>query len=158
MENVEKNSFINSMVQLRNKKHITQQKLSAMSGVNQPVIARLEKGKSDPQLSTILKLLKCLEAELIIKEEHQMDYFITLEKEVMSEVAASIEATIINYMVKHNINGETTSDPIVVLLHNVHRIKDSLIGKEYNMDELKLIQAKFEFARDYINEVINANE
>ncbi len=28
-----------------------------------------------------------------------MDYFITLEKEVMSEVAASIEATIINYMI-----------------------------------------------------------
>ena len=51
-----------------------------------------------------------------------MDYFITLEKEVMSEVAASIEATIINYMVAHGIKGENTTHPIVILLHNVHRL------------------------------------
>lgn len=87
-----------------------------------------------------------------------MDYFVTLEKEVMSEVAASIEATIINYMVAHGIKGENTTHPIVILLHNVHRLKDSLIGNDYTMDELKLIQAKFEFARDYINEVDSANE
>lgn len=84
-----------------------------------------------------------------------MDYFVTLEKEVMSEVAASIEATIINYEIKHNIDNDNNS--IEILHKMVHTLKDSLIGKEYTMDELKLIQAKFEFARDYMNEVKKAN-
>lgn len=87
-----------------------------------------------------------------------MDYFVTLEKEVMSEVAASIEATIINYMVKKGIKGEEENNPIVILLDKVQILKDSLIGNNYTLDELKLIQAKFDFARDYINEVKSVNE
>ena len=38
-------------------------------------------------------------------------------------------------------------------------IKDSLIGsKEYTMEELELIKAKFEFAREYADKVIEAAE
>lgn len=157
MENNEKNSFITSMVQLRNKRHITQQQLSAMSGVSQPVIARLEKGSSDPQLSTILKLLDCLEAKLILKEDHQMDYFTTLKIEVMTEVAASIIATITRYVISKNIQDDE-KHPLNILERMIYNIKDSLIGNDYTMEELKLIQAKFEFARDYANEVIKNNE
>lgn len=84
-----------------------------------------------------------------------MDYFVTLEKEVMSEVAASIEATIIKYEIKHHINDD--NDPIEILHKMIHSLKDGLIGNDYTLDELKLIQAKFEFARDYMNEVKKNN-
>ena len=75
MEIDEKEKFIKTFVQLRNNRHITQSQLSTKSGVPQPVIARLEKGTTDPKLTTILKLLDSMEAKLIIKEDQQMDYF-----------------------------------------------------------------------------------
>ena len=39
---------------------ITQKQLEAMSGIKQPVISRMENGTSDPQLSTVLKILNSL--------------------------------------------------------------------------------------------------
>lgn len=157
MEFDEKEQFIKSFVQLRKSRHITQPQLSARSGVPQPVIARLEKGKTDPKLTTILRLLDSMGAKLIIKEDQKMDYFITLEKEVMSEVAAEIYATITRYTIAKNIQDDE-KHPLNILGHMVFQIKENLIGKEYTMEELKLIQAKFEFARDYANEVIKNNE
>ena len=158
MEIDEKELFLQSFVQLRKSRHLTQPQLSARSGVPQPVIARLEKGKTDPKLSTILKLLESMEAKLIIKEEQQMDYFITLEIEVMTEVAAEIHATITRYVIAKNIQ-EDEKHPLNILRHMIFKMKENLIGsKEYTMEELKLIQAKFEFARDYANEVIKNDE
>ena len=156
MEFDEKEQFIKSFVQLRKSRHITQPQLSAKSGVPQPVIARLEKGKTDPKLSTILKLLESMEAKLIIKEEQQMDYFITLEIEVMTEVAASIEATISRYVIAKNIQDDE-NHPLNILESMVFDLKHSLVCKDYTMEELNLIKAKFEFARDYANEVIKNN-
>ena len=158
MEIDEKELFLQSFVQLRKSRHLTQPQLSARSGVPQPVIARLEKGKTDPKLSTILKLLESMEAKLIIKEEQQMDYFITLEIEVMTEVAAEIHATITRYVIAKNIQ-EDEKHPLNILRHMIFKMKEDLTGsKEYTMEELKLIQAKFEFARDYANEVIKNDE
>ena len=153
----EKEQFIKSFVQLRKSQHLTQPQLSARSGVPQPVIARLEKGTTDPKLTTILRLLDSMGAKLIIKEDQKMDYFITLEKEVMSEVAAEIYATITRYTIAKNIQDDE-KHPLNILGHMIFQIKENLIGKEYTMEELKLIQAKFEFARDYANEVIKNNE
>ena len=157
MEFDEKEQFIKSFVQLRKGRHLTQPQLSARSGVPQPVIARLEKGTTDPKLTTILRLLDSMGAKLIIKEDQKMDYFITLEKEVMSEVAAEIYATITRYTIAKNIQDDE-KHPLNILGHMIFQIKENLIGKEYTMEELKLIQAKFEFARDYANEVIKNNE
>lgn len=39
---------------------ITQKQLEVMSGIKQPVISRMEKGMTDPQLSTVLKILNSL--------------------------------------------------------------------------------------------------
>lgn len=156
MEIDEKELFLQSFVQLRKSRHLTQPQLSARSGVPQPVIARLEKGKTDPKLSTILKLLESMEAKLIIKEEQQMDYFITLEIEVMTEVAASIEATISRYVIAKNIQDDE-NHPLNILESMVFDLKHSLVCKDYTMEELNLIKAKFEFARDYANEVIKNN-
>ncbi len=67
----EQQAFIRKMVELRQSRNMTQQQLSAASGVKQPVIARLETGKSDPQLSTILKLLACMDAKLELRSERK---------------------------------------------------------------------------------------
>lgn len=71
--NTAQKAFIQQLVTLRQSQNITQQQLSEASGVKQPVIARLETGKSDPQLSTILKLLDCLDAKLELTHE-RMDF------------------------------------------------------------------------------------
>jgi predicted transcriptional regulator len=45
---------------------LTQKELEAVSGVRQPVIARLERGSTDPQLSTLIKVLASLGKTLAI--------------------------------------------------------------------------------------------
>ena len=47
-------------------KGISQKKLEELSGVKQPVIARMEKGVTSPQLDTILKVLAPLGKTLAI--------------------------------------------------------------------------------------------
>lgn len=48
------------IINARKHSKVSQKELEKLSGVRQPVIARLETGKTDPQLSTILKILKPL--------------------------------------------------------------------------------------------------
>lgn len=50
-------AIISELIEARNKKGITQKQLEEMSGVKQPVIARMETGQTNPQLETILKIL-----------------------------------------------------------------------------------------------------
>lgn len=53
-------SIINEMINAREENGITQKQLEAMSGIKQPVISRMEQGITDPQLSTVLKVLNSL--------------------------------------------------------------------------------------------------
>lgn len=53
-------AIINEMIKAREENGITQKQLEAMSGIKQPVISRMEKGTTDPQLSTVLKILASL--------------------------------------------------------------------------------------------------
>lgn len=149
--------FIESMISIRHKKNLTQTDLSNISDVSQPVIARLEKGKTDPQLSTIIKLLDSMGAELTVKEEN-MDYFVTVEKEVLREVSASIKAEIINYLIAHKISGDDYSNPIVTLRKLVSELGNSLMQNNMTMEDLKIISAKLDFAKDYINKVVESDE
>ena len=48
------------MINAREENGITQKQLEVMSGIKQPVISRMEKGMTDPQLSTVLKILNSL--------------------------------------------------------------------------------------------------
>ena len=50
----------------RAEKGISQKKLEALSGVKQPVIARMEKGYTNTQLDTVLKVLAPLGKTLYI--------------------------------------------------------------------------------------------
>lgn len=54
---------IESMRSLRQKKQISQAVLARIVGTSQPQIARIESGRSDPQLSTILKLTEALSVD-----------------------------------------------------------------------------------------------
>ncbi len=52
-----KAALVTEIVNARYESGLTQKQLEAASGVRQPIIARLEKGTTDPQLSTLIKLL-----------------------------------------------------------------------------------------------------
>lgn len=50
-------AVINEIIKAREENGISQRELEKLSGVKQPVIARMEKGTSTPHLSTILRIL-----------------------------------------------------------------------------------------------------
>jgi DNA-binding XRE family transcriptional regulator len=58
--------IVGEIVAARRSQEITQQALEELSGVRQPVIARLESNVSDPQLTTILKILRPLGKTLAV--------------------------------------------------------------------------------------------
>ncbi len=59
-------ALIGELIKARQEKGISQKKLEELSGVKQPIIARMEKGYTSPQLGTILKVLAPLGKTLAI--------------------------------------------------------------------------------------------
>lgn len=59
-------ALITAMIQARKEKGLSQRDLEEISGVKQPQIARLEKGDSNPQLNTILKVLAAMGKTLAV--------------------------------------------------------------------------------------------
>ena len=59
-------ALIGELIKARQEKGISQKQLEELSGVKQPVIARMEKGYTSPQLDTILRLLLPLGKTLAI--------------------------------------------------------------------------------------------
>jgi ribosome-binding protein aMBF1 (putative translation factor) len=59
-------ALIGELVNARQEQGISQKQLEEMSGVKQPVIARMEKGYTSPQLDTVLKVLAPLGKTLAI--------------------------------------------------------------------------------------------
>lgn len=59
-------ALIGELIKARQEKGISQKKLEEMSGVKQPVIARMEKGSTSPQLDTVLKVLASLGKTLAV--------------------------------------------------------------------------------------------
>ena len=59
-------ALITSLVQARKEKGLSQRELEAISGVKQPQIARMERGDSNPQLDTILKVLAAMGKTLVV--------------------------------------------------------------------------------------------
>ena len=49
--------LVAEIIRLRQEQGLTQKQLEKMSGVRQPIIARMETGVNKPQLSTVIKLL-----------------------------------------------------------------------------------------------------
>ena len=59
-------ALIGELIKARQDKGITQKQLELLSGVKQPVIARMENGTSIPKINTILKILAPLGKTLAI--------------------------------------------------------------------------------------------
>jgi predicted XRE-type DNA-binding protein len=55
-----------ALTKARTEKGITQRKLEEISGVKQPVIARMERGNTSPQIDTVLKVLAPLGKTLYV--------------------------------------------------------------------------------------------
>ncbi|HAU85060.1 MAG TPA: transcriptional regulator [Lachnospiraceae bacterium] len=53
-------AIISEIIKAREEDGITQKQLEIMSGIKQPVISRVEKGNTDPKLSTVLRILSAL--------------------------------------------------------------------------------------------------
>lgn len=69
-------AIISEIIKARQEQGISQRQLGLMSGVKQPVIARMEKGTTSPQIDTVLKILAPLGKTLAIvpceKSSHGM--------------------------------------------------------------------------------------
>ena len=59
-------ALMGELVKARKEQGISQRKLEELSGVKQPVIARIENGSSNPQIETIIKLLAALGKTLAV--------------------------------------------------------------------------------------------
>ena len=59
-------ALIGELIKARQEKGLSQKKLEELSGVKQPIIARMEKGRTSPQLDTVLKVLAPLGKTLAV--------------------------------------------------------------------------------------------
>jgi DNA-binding XRE family transcriptional regulator len=59
-------ALIGELIKARREQGISQRKLEEISGVKQPVIARMEKGSTTPQIGTVIKVLASLGKKLTI--------------------------------------------------------------------------------------------
>jgi transcriptional regulator with XRE-family HTH domain len=64
-------ALIGELIEAREKLGLSQKKLEELSGVKQPIIARMEKGITIPQIDTILKILVPLGKTLYIGDLKQ---------------------------------------------------------------------------------------
>lgn len=63
-------ALMGELIEARHKKGISQKRLEELSGVSQPVIARMERGATNPQVNTLLKVLRPLGLTLKIVPVH----------------------------------------------------------------------------------------
>lgn len=59
-------ALIGELIKARQEKGISQKRLEELSGVKQPIIARMEKGSTSPQIETVLKVLAPLGKTLAV--------------------------------------------------------------------------------------------
>ena len=59
-------ALIATMVEARQEQGISQRRLEELSGISQPVIARMEKGYTSPRVDTLLKVLAAMGKTLAI--------------------------------------------------------------------------------------------
>lgn len=62
----EQTVILATMKDARQEAGLSQRQLAKLSGVQQPVIARMEKGKTSPQVDTLLKTLYPLDKKLAV--------------------------------------------------------------------------------------------
>ena len=58
--------LMTELINARNEQGISQKKLEELSGVRQPIIARMERGHTSPQIDTVIKILAPLGKTLAV--------------------------------------------------------------------------------------------
>jgi DNA-binding XRE family transcriptional regulator len=58
--------IVGEIINARREEKLTQQALEKLCGVKQPMLARIERGDTDPQLGTVLKILRPLGKTLAV--------------------------------------------------------------------------------------------
>ena len=94
--------------------------------------------------------------------ENSMDatqlYHYVLQQEVLNEQAANIIASLLRYMVAHDIKAGDKSDPIAVLLDELFDVKSTITTKETRDDSiLEQIRGYLKYTERYVN-VLCLNE
>lgn len=59
-------ALIGELIKARKEKGLSQKRLGELSGVKQPVLARMERGLTSPQIDTVLKVLAPLGKTLAV--------------------------------------------------------------------------------------------
>lgn len=59
-------AIMSEIIKARQEQGMTQKKLEELSGVKQPIISRMEKGTTSPQLETVLKVLAAMGKTLAV--------------------------------------------------------------------------------------------
>jgi len=59
-------ALMGELIRARQEKGLSQKKLEELSGVKQPIIARMERGSTAPRLDTVLKVLASMGKTLAI--------------------------------------------------------------------------------------------
>ena len=62
-------SFIDLIVQRRKALGLTQRDLAGLTNIKQPMIARIEKCECMPRLDTLIRILDCLNLNLVLSEK-----------------------------------------------------------------------------------------
>ncbi len=59
--------FVKHLIEIRLERHLTQQQLAKRVGIGQPALARIESGKGNPGLNTLLAIAKALNVNLMLE-------------------------------------------------------------------------------------------
>jgi len=62
-------AIITAIINARNTAGYSQKQLEKLTGVKQPIISRMEKGETDPRLTTVLKILEPMGKTLAVVEK-----------------------------------------------------------------------------------------
>lgn len=62
--------IIEELIKLRNKNDLSQRDLASKTGIKQPIIANLERGKHSPRLNTLIKILDTYGYKIVLKKEN----------------------------------------------------------------------------------------
>ena len=97
-------AIMSELIEARHEQGISQKKLEELSGVSQPVIARMETGKTSPQLDTVLKVLASLGKTLAVvplnRKKVDRDEIIWLAKIIhwiISPLVSTFQGEYLNY-------------------------------------------------------------
>ena len=62
--------LIEELIKLRNKNNLSQRDLALKTGIKQPIIANLERGKHSPTLNTLIKIIDTYGYKIVFKKEN----------------------------------------------------------------------------------------